>query len=760
MTHVSLGVMSTCGDGIWVETHVYSEISITSRGKSLILMRLYFFILLLPSFLSGQSFSAAELARWEAQADRITIIRDSWGIPHVYGKTDADAVFGMLYVQCEDDFARVERNYLDATGQMAAAYGEEYLYHDLRARLFMDSTDAKAYYEQSPDWLKKLCDAFADGINYYLYTHPEVKPQYLTRFRNWMPFTFSEGSIGGDITRISLRGLEAFYGENATGYVDPRWALEEAPGGSNGFAIAPARSLSGNALFLINPHTSFYFRSELQVNSEEGLKAYGAVTWGQFFIYQGFNENCGWMHTSTYADAIDQYLETIMRKDDQFYYRYGEEWRPVEAETVSIPFRDGDQFNRRSFTIYRTHHGPVIRREGDQWVTFRMMERPLDALRQSFLRTKAKGYNSFRKTMKIRTNSSNNTVFADKKGNIAYWHGNFIPKRNPNYDYNGLIDGSNPATDWQRLHKLREMVQVRNPATGWIQNCNATPFTVAGSSSPKQRDYAEYIAPDRENFRGINAVRVLSRESSFTLDKLIAAANDPYLAAFEKLIPALVEAYDPSTGLGDPDLREAIQLLRTWDLSYGEQSVPTTLAIFWAERLWRLVLENAPQSERRSLMMDDLMIRYSSAAEKLRVLQETMDQLTADFGSWQTPWGEINRFQRLTGKIEETYDDQQESIPVGFTSSRWGSLAAYYARAYPGTRRRYGSSGNSFVAVVEFGDRLKARAVVSGGQHSDPTSPHFTDQAPLFCKGQFREVFYYPEEVERNMEKRYRPGQH
>lgn len=716
-------------------------------------------LLFLTSNLFGQAFNAAELSSWKKRAEKITIIRDTWGIPHIYGKTDADAVFGMLYTQCEDDFKRVEENYLDATGQMAMAYGEDYLYHDLRARMFLDSNQAKDYYRESPQWMKDLCDAFAGGINYFLHTHPEVKPKYLTRFEPWMPFTFSEGSIGGDITRIPLRGLEAFYGENRTGYIDPRWSLEEAPTGSNGFAIAPEKSKTGNALFLINPHTSFYFRSELQVNSEEGLQAYGAVTWGQFFVYQGFNEHCGWMHTSTYADAIDQYLETIVKKGDRYYYQYGSEQRPVEEQRVSIPYRDGNAVQRREFTIYKTHHGPIIRTDGEKWVSFRMMNRPLDALTQSFLRTKAKGYKDFRKTMKIRTNSSNNTVYADRQGNIAYWHGNFIPKRNPAYDYNGLIDGSNPQADWGRLLKLKEMIHVRNPASGWIQNCNSTPYTVAGDQgSPDPKQYAEYIAPDRENFRGINAVRVLSRHNSYDLDGLIAAANDPYLAAFAKPIPSLLAAYDAVGEPGNVDLKQAIQLLRDWDLSYGENSVAATLAIFWGEHLLELLREQVDPDIRRGLMMDELMVEHSSPEEKLAQLAAAMDQLTSDFGSWKTPWGAVNRYQRLTGDIRETFDDDQPSIPVGFTSSRWGSLASYGARTYPNTKKRYGSNGNSFVAVVEFGDRLQARAVVSGGQEGDPASPHFTDQADLFCDGEFRPVHFYRTDVEQHRERQYSPG--
>lgn len=728
-------------------------------------MRIYLsfiaLILSLPIFLFGQksTFQPTEIARWEKQAKNIEIIRDNWDTPHIYGKTDVDAVFGMLYVQCEDDFHRLEHNYIDALGRMSEAFGADYLYHDLRAAMFMDEKMAKDYYDKSPAWLKQLCDAFADGINYYLYTHPEVQPKLLTRFHNWMPFYFSEGSIGGDITRISLRGLENFYGKEAMSFIDDRWALEEAATGSNGFAIHPSKSISGNSLFLINPHTSYYFRSELHVNSEQGLKAYGAVTWGQFFIYQGFNENCGWMHTSTYADCIDQYEETIRKTNNQFQYKFGNEWRPVTQKTVTIPYKKGTQLAEKSFTFYKTHHGPVIRKQGDKWITFRMMERPLDALRQSFLRTKAKNYKQFKKTMKIRTNSSNNTVYADNKGNIGYWHGNFIPKRNPNHDYNGLIDGSNKETDWNGLHKLKEMVYVKNPKSGWIQNCNATPFTVAGEHSPKRSDYANYIAPDKENFRGINAVRVLSRENNYDLDKLALAANDPYLIAFEKLIPDLVSRYRNSKNKDKYSIEDAIDILDLWNFEYGTESIGTSLAIYFTEALRQKMNSPNLRAERRKMVMDDYLIKYASTTDKLAALQMAVDKLTNDFGTWQTPWGEIMRFQRLTGEVQETYDDTQPSIPIGFTSGRWGSLASVYEDRNADTKRRYGRGGNSFVAIVEFGKKVKAKSILSGGQSSDPNSPHFTDQATLFCEGAFKDVLYYKEAVLKQQKKKYRPGQ-
>ena len=738
------------------------------------MQKLCTFLLLLAATEAGaQTFRPAEVAHWRQQAQRITIVRDTWGVPHITGKTDADAVFGLLYAQCEDDFARVEDNYLTALGRQAEVKGEAALYEDLRQRLFLDSTRAVQIYERSPRWMKDLLHAFADGTNYYLATHPTVRPQLLHRFQPWMPLLFSEGSIGGNVSVVPLERLKAFYSQQkGTSYQAPppadRLAFEKAEEeltGSNGFAIGPRKSVSGHPLLLINPHTSFYFRSEVQLTSAAGLNAYGAVTWGQFFIYQGFNEKCGWMHTSSQADSMDEYLETVSQQDGKYFYQYEGQQVPLPTDTLSLVYVKDGQRQRRRFTTYRTPHGPVVGKVGEKWVTVKMMDTPLEALEQSYLRTKAHDYAGFQKVMRLNGNASNNTVFADVMGTIAYWHGNFMPRRPAGYDYSQPVDGSTKATEWQGLHKVEELVQVKNPASGFIQNCNSTPFTVSGEgSSPDKKQFPSYMAPDAENFRGINAVRVLSRKKAFTLDTLIAAADDPHLAGFEKLLPSLVNdcqlLLDAAGGTLPPGVEAALPILRAWDLNYSQTSVAQTLAIYWGERIQRLARPRVPAGQATDyISFTNFVIEHTTPDEKATALSETIAELKRDFGKWQVPWGEVNRYQRLTGKIDETFDDQQPSRPVAFTSSAWGSLAAFGAHTWPGTKKRYGYVGNSFVAVVEFGPRVVARSVVTGGQASRPDSPHFTDQAPLYCEGQFKDVWFYPEDVAKHVEKQYHPGE-
>ena len=720
---------------------------------------LLFFLMLAACTQETDQSAIASIERLAERAQGITIIRDDFGVPHIYAKTDADAVFGLLYAQAEDDFNRIERNYLWATGRLAEVEGEKAIFSDLRARLFMTVDEARAAYDAAPDWLRQLCDAYADGLNYYLATHADVKPMLLTRFEPWMPMYFSEGSIGGDIEGISLEGVEAFYGESRSvaDNTEAQWKRfsREEPRGSNGFAIAGKLTKSGNAMLLINPHTSVYFRGEVHVVSEEGLNAYGAVTWGQFFVYQGFNENTGWMHTSTHLDFMDEFVEDVSEVNGKLSYRYGDAQRAVEVSEVTLKHKDGDAMSERTFPMYRTHHGPITHMLDGKWVATKINWDPVNALKQSFVRTKQNGHDGFRQMMDIRTNSSNNTVYADSQGNIAYYHGNFVPRRDPQFDFSQPVDGSNPATDWLGLHTVDEIVTLLNPENGWLQNCNSTPFTAAAQFSPNRDNYLVYMAPDAENFRGIHAVRVLTGQSDLTLDRLIEIAYDPYLPGFEKLIPGLVKAFDES-GEMHAELAPAIEVLRQWDFKVSADSLAMTLAHFYGMRYEE---EGGNPQNLRGMDRVNFFGTESPYQERLRIFAATIAGLANDFGQWDTPWGEINRFQRLTGDIDQPFSDDATSLPVGMASGRWGALASFGAQEYPGTKRIYGSSGNSFVAVVEFGDKVKAKSLLAGGQSGDPASAHFDDQAQRYVNREFKDVAYYKEDVEKRATKQYRPGE-
>ena len=701
-----------------------------------------------------------EKERWQKHAVQTEIIRDDFGVPHIYGKTDADAVFGLLYAQCEDDFNRVERNYIWATGRLAELEGEAALYSDLRAKLFMTEEEAKANYEKSPEWLKTLCLAFADGINYYLAKHPEVKPKLLSRFEPWMPMYFSEGSIGGDIEKVSTQKIAEFYDSPNAAMIPEIYhgavvLKDTEPRGSNGFALSGKLTRSGNAMLLINPHTSFFFRGEVHVQSEEGLNAYGAVTWGQFFVYQGFNEKTGWMHTSSDTDIRDEFEESIIRKPSGLSYKYGKEIRSVDSIPISLKYTTEQGVKERQFTGYRTHHGPVTHINNNKWVATAIMWNPVKALEQSFLRTKNSNYQEFNKMMDIRTNSSNNTVYADAEGNIAYYHGNFIPKRDTRFDYQLPVDGSNPETDWKGLHELNENISLLNPENGWIQNCNSTPFSSAGKFSPKKENYPAYMSYSPENFRGIHAIQLLSKAQNMTIDKLIGLAYDPYLPGAEQLITGLLKAAQGSSNLSE-DMKRAIAILEEWDYSVATDSKAMTIAQYYLN-----TYAGSGKIPSGLHFMDKVayMSAKSSLPERMEMFNQSLNRLKNDFGSVETVWGEFNRYQRINGDINQQFDDNLPSIGIGMAGGEWGALASFGTRKAEKTKRQYGVSGNSFVAVVEFGKKVQAKTLLAGGQSSDPTSPHFDDQVQAYADKQFKTAAYYREDVLKRAQSKYHPGE-
>jgi acyl-homoserine lactone acylase PvdQ len=726
-------------------------------------MKLLCALLLIPFLSFSQPFSQQEISRYKAQAQQVTIIRDTWGVPHIYGKTDADAVFGLLYAQCEENFFKVEENNLEMMGRLSEVYGESQLYNDLQMKLIYDTAAAIADYKRSPQWLQKLMNAAADGVNYYLYEHPEVKPLVLTHFEPWFTLLRTNGSISatqnGGITTQDMKNLYPSK-NNSTSYLEKNLPFYEVdPTGSNGFAVAPSKTVSKNSILYINPHVTFYYRTEVQMASDEGLNVYGAATWGTFFVFQGFNQYCGWMHTSGMTDVADLFIEQTVESNGSLLTKYDNKMLPVTTKPISIRYKKDNEYGEQQFTAYYSHHGPVMGSRNGKWLSLRENNRSLNALMQSWLRTKAKGFEEFKQVMKLRSNTSDNTVFADNKGNIAYWHGNFVPVRSKKFDYSVPVDGSISETDWNGISELDDIVHVYNPATGFIQNCNSTPFTVSGNSSPKKENYPAYMAPDGENFRGLNAARLLSTAKNLTIDKMISEVGyNHYLTAFDYLIPALLKDYAAlsSADLLRKNLSEAIDSLRKWDKSSFASSIATTVAIEFAYRF----LQKAPASPNpydASNAVGQLLatLKKTSSTERLNLLAETLTDLERRFGTWKTLWGNVNRYQR---PADGKFDDGKPSWPVGLAAATFGSLPSFASRRLPGLDKRYGVSGNSFVACVEFGKRIRAKSIITGGQSFDPSSKHYTDQAEGYIDGKFKEVWFYKEDVLKHVESQYHPG--
>ncbi len=702
-----------------------------------------------------------EAERMEKQGSAVTIIRDQWGIPHVYGRTDAEAVFGLMYAQCEENFERVERSYISRLGRLSEIEGSSYFYEDLQSRLLFDTSEAIKDYKNSEPWMKALLDAFADGINYYLLKHPRVKPRLLTNFKPWYPLLFTDGAYVSEQTGgLTLKDMKDMYGTAIGETFAEKVSWHQTPAnGSNAFAIAASKSASGNSLLYINPHVSFYFRTESHLNSEEGLNAYGAVTWGQFFVYQGFNEYNGWAHTSTMADAADLYQESVQESGGEYFYEFEDSLYRMKTKDHFFRVRTESKMETIKVKAYYTHRGPVVGSRKGKWMSLRAKNRSYDGLVQSWKRMKTNGYESFANLMRMSGNSTCNTMFADRNGTIAYWHGNFIPRRKGNLDYSKPIDGRTSAGDWMGKHELKELIHWKDPVSGWLQNCNSSPFFATEGGTLNAAAFPAYMAPDGENFRSARARKLLSETDSISIDKLIAIGYDRYLSAFDTLLPPLIASYDKlnrTDSLYAP-LHEAIEFLRPWNKYADKESVALTIASEWAYKIFSHAFRHA-EPENDQLRLLGACIRRTDGKTQLQLLLTVIRELESAYGNWKIPYGEIVRFQRPDGKLFARFDDRKPSSPVSLASSFFGCLPSFEA-VYDSTYKMYGVAGNSFVAAVEFGKKVKAKAVSAGGQSFNRESRNFNDQTDLFLDGQFREVYFYPEDVWKNAARRYHPAE-
>lgn len=720
-------------------------------------------LLALSFKVSAQTFSPKEIKALKKEAQQITIVKDRYGIPHVYTKTDEQAVFGMSYVQCEEFFDKLESSLISRLGRQAEVDGEPAIYKDLWTRMYTDSTRAKALYKESPKWLQKLCDGFAGGVNLYLITHPDKKTKLIKRMEPWMSLMNNVPALGG--SNIDEAGFAALYskkGQRFTSYV-PSFEADNLrePAGSNGWAIAPSRTKSKNAMLLINPHSEFYGRIEIQVTSAEGLNSYGAPFIGQFSLFQGFNEYLGWMHPVSLSDGKDLYAETVEQKDGKYYYKYNGEMKAVDSTEITVPYKKGNEILTKKFTVYSTHHGPVVSILNKKWVSLKTINGSIDLLAMHWEKMKAKNFDQFKASMDKRVMTGSNVMYADRDGNIAYWHGNFVPKKDHSLNWKRPVDGSTDATEWKGTYSLDEIPNYKNPANGWLQNCNSTVLYATGPYDSTMAKKPEFMFPDGQTPRAMNAILVLDKIKDATIDDIIAAAHDTYLPNAARFIPNLIYSYT-SSEKPMPELAGPIAALKAWDFRTDTSSVATTLAVMWIEKIIEMdvaKLEKPYTMEERYSVTNGAAVSTDNltARQMTDAFKEVVAELTKDFGTWKVAWGTVNRYQR--NPEGELGTDSKKSWPLPATPGYLGSLNAYVSKKSPDSKKRYGLTGNTFVAVVEFGKELKAKTILTGGSSSDPKSPHFTDQVDGYINHQYKDIFFYKKDVLANAEKTYHPGE-
>lgn len=761
------------------------------------LSQINFYIILLLIATAHAAAQTPELQDWEKRAKRTEIIRDKWGVPHVYGEKDEDAVFGMVYAQCEDDYWGIEQNYIGKLGRRALYLGEENLMRDLYSSLFIDSAKAMQAYTKLPKYYQGLLDAHAAALNFYLYKNP-AKAKYIKHYEPWMQLLGSgpisnaaPGYAGVGLTNESVtnylagreigaagKSLASNISDRASNVSDRasdisyRASYEEplsasATTGSNAWGLGPSRTTSGHAFLLINPHASISvhdLRLEVQMVSNEGLNVYGSPFMGDLVIWNGFNEHAGWGHTVQYADQSDIYKLKFDDPKRPLAYRYGKGYKIAEERVVKVRYKAADStIKEKSYKVLYTSFGPVVG----------IVDGAPVALKDSFDIAgyfvgnwdmgKVKNYDEFYKVISMCVERPNTFGYADQQGNIAFWHSNAVPKRNPFYDWELPIEEAGPDVEWQGMHTAEETPHVVNPKSGYFMNCNSDPWISSGKSSPDSLAFPRYMSYDPRSLRSVRADRLLNNDKKFSFEEFEKMTlRDYYLVRFEILFPSLFTMYDKTT---DAALRSALEgpigVLKKWDFYADTSSVATTLAMGLEEKLSDIykVKQHPFSTAKERYAYEFTKATDFPADTALRALRDVAEGLKKDFGTWEVAWGKINRLQRISpwGEHKE-FDDAQPSWAVISAPNPAGSINDYQSFRTKKTKLHYGTKGNTFVAVIDFGPKLKARTILCNGESADPSSTHYTDQSQLYATGQLKDAFFYKEDILKHMEARYHPG--
>lgn len=698
----------------------------------------------------------------EKLANSVTIYRDKYGVPHVFGKTDASVVFGLMYAQAEDNFWQLEEDHINKLGRAAEVYGESRLMGDLMSRLFETNRKAQEEYKNLTPAIRSLCDAYAAGLNFYLEQNPQVKPRLITKYEPWFPLITGAPGIGG--LGITQQEIRAFFKDLPTpqNQNNPAAEGEDLDEGSNMWAVSPKKSASGNALLFINPHVGFFGggqRYEAHLHSNQGLNISGFTMLGMPYIWTGHNEFLGWSHTNTAADSTDVYLENFNDAKNSLAYQVGDKQLTATEWSDEIIINKQGVKETKRFTFRKNHRGPLVGIRDGKYLSVRAasMEVGSKLFAQKWAMARSRSLKEFKAAMAHRRLTGSNTIYADKQGNIFYLHGNAMPRRNTKFDWSRTVDGSNPETEWQGYHELDELPQVLNPAAGFLQNCNSTPFLTSTTDNPIKEKYPAYMAPDSDTLRSRRSRQILSEKDKFTFDEWIRASFDTHIILAETFVPELIS-------LGKQHLQknpekaakfsEPLNSLGNWDYESRIDSVPTTLFMLYFEQLQRA---NQGRNAGRGTLEEQLKELDSEA--KFVAFERVLDELQTNFGKWQIEWGEINRLQRIhTSGTQERFDDSKTSVPIPGANGQTGCVFTFGTRREIGQKRRFGVSGSSYLAVLEFGRKVKRQSLLVSGQSANPNSTHFFDQAEFYSKKQYKTAWFDLKEIKQNLERSYKLG--
>lgn len=688
----------------------------------------------------------------DAWAKRVTIHRDEWGVPHIYAPTDAAVAFGSAYSQCEDHFWQLEDTYIRSIGRYAEIAGEGAVQSDLEVALFELVDTSRRDLEKLPENIRQICVAFAAGYNYFLAKNPGVKPRLLERMEPHHVLCFERYMILGRLlgaAHAPRRKLKALAAEEAASL------------GSNQWAIGPSKTRDGTAMLFINPHQPWYgsgMFTEMHVRSDEGWNFSGAMYPGAPFPTAGFNEHLGWAYTVNAADISDVYRLTFDHPEDRLKYRYGTGYRQAEEWRVTIAVKTDSGLEERPYVLRKSHYGPIIAKEDDQHYLAVRVPKLYDGSRmvQAIAQAKSHTFEEWYAAASMLQLQTFNTTYADSDGNIFYLYNGTVAIRNPDKDWTKPVDGSDPENEWGDFHPITDLPQILNPISGFLQNCNSTPFTTTDVGNPSLKDFPSYMVEDKydDKRRAKMSRYLLRRANDFTFEDFQALAFDTTLywpmtelPRYERRFEALKES--------NPDLAERvrpyIEHLLDWDYTSSIESTHTTLTVEWYEQLYG---RGYPVETLKPEFVNDVEARF-------RALITAADRLRERYGEWRIPYGAIHRIQRAPSDAV-VFSDVLPSLPIAGVRGPLGIAFTIYHTPptdQPNQNLQYARTGASYMAVYEFGPRTKGASYLHYGQSHNPDSPHYFDQARLLSERKFKPAWIYWDDVLAHTERAYHPGE-